>query len=254
MLGLTPGADVVFRPAVKDILSATPIVDVWDGPDARYPGFLPFGVAEPIEIVSDAAADTAAGVGARQLFVQGLDANYAIQTKIYTLNGTTPVTTPEVWTRLWQMSAISAGDKHAINVGTITAASQHTGTPTMALMRPGFGSTQSSNFTIPAGHVGVAFSATVGTNNLKIAEVSLRGSVLSEADDFPFILGVGLASDAGANNVPILFRVPALTDIIVEGVQVSGNTRLLMSYSIYITTLAAIGDPTTSPLFGVITP
>ena len=250
LLGLTNGADILYKMARREAVSQVP-VDVCEGPDARYLGFLPEGVAEPVTITSSNAADNATGAGGRVISVQGLDADYNVQSKAYFLNGIVGFTTPDVWARVFRLRLLAAGDIRLANLGDITVKSGAAGTPTMAFMKTGIGRSLQSNFTMPAGHVGVAFAMSGGTNDGQVGELSLSGRVIGESgDQFPFAKAVLVPVDAGINNLPMLFSVPPKADIIGEVNSVSGITDVFMSYSIYVTTQGAIGNVQAHPIFG----
>ena len=121
--------------------------DIWSG-GGLYTGF-PTGTAETVEILSDNAADTAAGTGARSVQVTGLDENFLTVTESIALNGTTPVATTSLWTRssLGLVETAGSGEKYA---GTITI--RHTTTPANVfnIIPPGRNATQSCVFTVPA--------------------------------------------------------------------------------------------------------
>ena len=120
--------------------------DVWSGG-----GLYPFMTgATSLEIVSDSASDTAAGVGARTVLITGLDVNYIEQTDLMTLNGTTAVAVPKQYFRINQLIIITAGSTET-NVGTITVRNAGAGT-TRGLIPAGIGISRQAVFTVPAGH------------------------------------------------------------------------------------------------------
>ena len=53
--------------------------------------------AQTLEVLSSSASDSAAGAGARLIFIQGLDANWAKQIAVVATNGVTPVTASGTW-------------------------------------------------------------------------------------------------------------------------------------------------------------
>lgn len=83
-------------------------------PHVLVPGF-----AERLKIVSSNAADTAAGSGARSVFVIGADSAGNALTELVPLNGTTSVTTSNFFLRITRLLVASAGAS-AANVGNIT--------------------------------------------------------------------------------------------------------------------------------------
>lgn len=105
--------------------------------------------AAPLELVSDNAADSAAGTGARTVTVSGLDANYKEVNQVITLNGLTPVAIPVSLLRVNRLVIASAGSNKT-NVGTVVcrrvsdALNQRT-------MPVGFGVSRAAMYTVPAG-------------------------------------------------------------------------------------------------------
>lgn len=134
--------------------------DIW-ALGGVYTGF-PTGSAETLDILSSSANDAAAGTGMRTLRIIGLDANYDLQTEDVTLNGATGVTTAGTWRRVFMAYGLTAGST-GTNEGNITI--QHTTTTAnvFAYMLIGYGQTENSNYTIPAGYTGYlrSYSASV---------------------------------------------------------------------------------------------
>lgn len=83
--------------------------------------------ATTMTVSSDDAADAAAGTGAREVTITGLDANYAVVIESKTLNGTTAVTTTNAFLRINGLDITDAGSggENAgvvyIGTGTVTA-------------------------------------------------------------------------------------------------------------------------------------
>jgi len=75
--------------------------------------------AGTISIVSASANDASNGTGARTLTITGLDSNWGVQEKTYTLNGTTPVVTSDTWLRVNKVHVTTVGSG-GVNAGTIT--------------------------------------------------------------------------------------------------------------------------------------
>lgn len=133
-LGNNPSVDTTTTP--EDITSAGGLYTFMDA-------------AAPLELLSDNAADTAAGTGARTITVVGLDANYKEANQVVTLNGLTPVAVPAPLLRVNRLVIASAGSNKT-NVGTITCrrVSDALGQRTMPA---GFGVSRASMYTVPAG-------------------------------------------------------------------------------------------------------
>ena len=124
----------------------TSFEDIWDvGGDFVYPTS-----GETWEVVSDNAADTSAGTGARIVLISGLDDSFVEQTETVTMNGTTPVVTVRTdWFRINNVFVISSGSGQ-VNAGTIDIRISGGGT-IRSRIRSGRGRTLNGFFTVPAG-------------------------------------------------------------------------------------------------------
>ena len=129
-----------------DTDAATVPEDVWTG-GGVYPWLT---AATSLEIVSSSASDTAAGVGARSVIINGLDINYVEQSDTMTMNGLTAVAVPRQYYRINNAVVVTAGTSEN-NVGTITIRDSGGGT-TRGLISPGIGITKQAVYTVPAGH------------------------------------------------------------------------------------------------------
>lgn len=136
-----------------DIDTASVPEDIWEG-GGVYTGF-PSTVGETITVVSTSPNDAAAGSGARTIRITGLDANYAIQSETFTLNGNTPVVGALVFTRVHTAVIVTSGSSNtAFNAGVITAYHTTTVANVFISMRVGTNQSNCSGYTIPAGYTG----------------------------------------------------------------------------------------------------
>jgi len=152
--GRTQGITVVNKfgrnPSISS--NSTP-EDVWGG-GSVYTGF-PTGAAETVQIFSSSADDASAGTGTRTVQIIGLDANYAVQTETLTLNGTTPVVSSGLYTRVHTASARSAGaSNQAFNAGEITVRHSSSTANIFQVIEAGTNQSYSCGYTIPAGFTG----------------------------------------------------------------------------------------------------
>jgi hypothetical protein len=80
--------------------------------------------AQALEFVSDDAADTAAGVGAREITIEGLDSNWEPVIQTLATNGTTPVALTTNLTRLYRWYVSGSGTYASLSAvsyaGTLT--------------------------------------------------------------------------------------------------------------------------------------
>jgi hypothetical protein len=128
-------------------------VTVWP-----YAGILPLPAAAlQMKVSSSSANDTAAGTGARTVFVAGLDANYNEISEIVTLNGQTAVLTTQFFLHINNAyvatagSGLSAAGDIYFGEGTVTA-----GVPATVydLIKFDYNQRITGSYTIPAGYTG----------------------------------------------------------------------------------------------------
>jgi len=126
-------------------------VDLWEGSD-DYTGF-PVTSSETVDVSSTSTADDDGDTGANTIQIYGLDANWAEQNEIITMNGTSKVTSSGTYRRVNRVIVRSAGSGGA-NAGVITV--QHTTTTANIFAKVQIGANQSqiAAYTIPAGKTG----------------------------------------------------------------------------------------------------
>ena len=129
-------------------------------------------------IVSDDAADTSAGTGARTVTVQGLDENYVFQSVDVALNGTTEVQVGDAngWLRVFRAFVLTAGSAGTA-AGTILI--QTTGGGTIYANLSNGNQTQMALYTVPAGRSlfldDLNFTAAISlANNYAVVSLSVR--------------------------------------------------------------------------------
>lgn len=138
-----------------------------------YAGF-PITNGETVSVVSTSANDTAAGTGVRRVRLFGLNANWTRQVEDVTLNGTTPVTTTGVWTRLTFVKPLSAGSGET-NAGTITVAHTTTTANIFAVLTAGSVPSQIAAFTTENNYTGIIrnLSCAISNNGASSQEAQL---------------------------------------------------------------------------------
>lgn len=172
-------------------LVGTTFEALWDsGGDYIYP---------PSALVMSASSSSAADT--MDVLIVGLDSSYNEIRETVTLSGVTPVSTSASFLRI-NSAVILAGS----NVGNISISS---GGVTYAFIGAGIGTTQSSVYTVPAGHSIYLFriDCTSGTNNgqkfltirnvtcthtgrkLRVAEATFSTSMVSFDRQVPFKIG-----------------------------------------------------------------
>jgi hypothetical protein len=114
--------------------------------------------AEQLNIVSTSTNDTAAGTGAQQVIISGIDADYNEIFEFITMDGTTKVLTTNSYLDIFRIVVFTAGSLET-NDGNITATSAGT-TTLLAQATAGDSITQMSHYTIPAGYTGFIMTET----------------------------------------------------------------------------------------------
>ena len=129
-------------------------------------------------IVSDDAADTSAGTGARTVTVQGLDENYVFQSVDVALYGTTEVQVGDAngWLRVFRAFVLTAGSAGTA-AGTLHV--QTTGGGTVYANLSNGNQTQMALYTVPAGKTlfldDINFTAAISqANNYAVVSFSAR--------------------------------------------------------------------------------
>lgn len=140
---------------------------VWDhGGIYAYPA-----AAIQMSVSSSSVNDTAAGTGARTVFVAGLDANYNEISETVTLNGQTPVLTSALFLRINRASVVSAGsgetaaDDIYVGTGVVSAGVPAT---VYARIRLGDNQTLMAVWTVPSGYTGYILKGNIGTGTVHI--------------------------------------------------------------------------------------
>lgn len=154
LLGQVPGVSRIAGFGTRTITSAIADIsaaeDVWEGAAAAYPWMTG---STALEVVSSSALDTAAGLGAQNITVSGLDiSGNVISTGAVALNGITAVPLPGSFYRINAASTgmITPVLGKQLNQGTITIRDAGGGT-VRAVIPPFKRSAQQAVFTAPAG-------------------------------------------------------------------------------------------------------
>lgn len=135
--------------------------------------------AQSLEIVSSDANDTSAGTGARTVEIQGLDANFNLQTQTVSMNGTTAAAITGTWMRVFRAKVTESGTYATQSAGshagtlTIRVASAGATWATIGLTTASFpmGQTEIGAYTIPAGKTGYLLSKHVSIESSKTPNV-----------------------------------------------------------------------------------
>lgn len=152
--------------------------DVWET-GGIYTGF-PTGSAETVHVFSSNAGDTAAGTGARTVFVEGLDANYNQINETVILSGTSNALTTNAYKRINNAFVTSAGSND-FNLGTLTFRHSITTANVFLTITPGTNQSACAAFTVPSG-----MSAYV-----KNVSARIRGGTTAALDGYFYVRAFG---------------------------------------------------------------
>lgn len=147
-------------------------------------------VASTVSAISDDSGDTVTGTGARTIEIQGLDSNYNTVTEVISTNGTSSgsASTNE-FLRIYRALVKTAGSTGTneghidINAGSTTVIS--IGTKGTGVNKEGFGQSQTSVYTIPAGKTGYITQWSVGSSVYNSGVQAFL--MLSEPNDGPIM-------------------------------------------------------------------
>lgn len=107
--------------------------------------------AVTVEIVAADAADDAAGAGAQTVVIEGLDANFAVQTDTISLAGAgTSTATTNTYIRVFRAYVATVGTYGVANTGLLTI--QEAGGGTFFQILAGRGRSQIAHYCVPAGY------------------------------------------------------------------------------------------------------
>lgn len=194
--------------------------------------------AAVIAVSSSDANDTAAGTGLRELFIEGLDADWNIQSETVIMNGTSTVNTANTYLRVNKAYGTSWGNEIITqsNEGDITLT---IGASTVAYIAAGAGQTEQCIYTVPANYTGnvQAWTISVGQGKTYIGKFYTKDNALANP-------GWRSRRDIVIYQSPFRedFDLPPIsigekTDIILGGKTVSGTESIAGGFQIVLNQL-----------------
>lgn len=171
--GNVPGHSLVHKFGRNSAVGTT-LVPVSSGAVYQTPT-----AAASLEIVSSSSADSAAGAGARSVYIEGLDANFAVQSETVNMSGATPVALANTYLRVYRAYVTSSGSyanaTTPSQVGTITLRVASAGATwlTLPTIDTSFGAGQSNigAYTVPAGKTAYILSQSMSVDSTKTANL-----------------------------------------------------------------------------------
>jgi len=207
--------------------------DLWSA-GGSYTGWLTS--ATLVEAVSASADDASAGTGARTIQIWGLDASYAEQTEVITLNGTTAVDSSSTYIRVFRARVLTAGSGGTA-AGAITIRVDGAGA-TVAEIPLGYNQTEMAIYTVPAGKTAYIFGIFAsGGDTLSRAFIDVELKVRESGGVFCTKFDLQLASDGTAAfqrqfTVPIV--AAAQSDIVMTAGTDQDNTHVSGSFDLVL--------------------
>ena len=196
--------------------------------------------SQTLDISSSSVNDTALGTGIRSVRITGLNGTFEEVEEVIALNGTTVVTTLNVFRRVFNAVAEEVGSNEYA-AGTITGNSNTTA-DTMFVINQDENTSDNGIYTIPEGFVGniqlYVLTNGQGDNVVGRLKVRLNGHLPGS----PWLTGqkAKLRSSVAVIPVPGYSALPPRTDIELDGIRVSGGTDSL--YGSIIVLLTPIAD------------
>ena len=196
-------------------------------------------VASTVSAISDDSGDTVTGTGARTIEIQGLDSNYNTVTEIISTNGTSsgPASTNE-FLRIYRALVKTAGSTGTneghidINAGSTTVIS--IGTKGTGVNKEGFGQSQTSVYTIPAGKTGYITQWSVGSSVYNSGVQAFL--MLSEPNDGPIMRtkDVMFLNNYSIKDYKVPLQALEKTDIEVRAYDTATGVPVSTSYNVIL--------------------
>jgi len=209
--------------------------DVWSG-GGIYPGLLTSGDTVLIASGGD-AADTAAGAGCREVTVQGLLASdWTVASEAIATAGTgASSATTSTFIRVFRAWCSATGTYGAANTAAISITTS--GGTVVADIPAGFGQTQNTHYTVPAGFSAHFYGGTVVVESTKSVELKLDYRLNADDVTVPYTakrVAIDYAGLSGVVNLdaanPLVF--PAKTDIWITCDASSGTSAVSGRYNL----------------------
>ena len=196
-------------------------------------------VASTVSAISNDSGDTVAGTGARTIEIQGLDSNYNTVTEIISTNGTSsgPASTNE-FLRIYRALVKTAGSTGTneghidINAGSTTVIS--IGTKGTGVNKEGFGQSQTSVYTIPAGKTGYITQWSVGSSVYNSGVQAFL--MLSEPNDGPIMRtkDIMFLNNYSIKDYKVPLQALEKTDIEVRAYDTATGVPVSTSYNVIL--------------------
>jgi len=236
--GVLTGAERIEVSGFNPDVGAMNVEDIWSPGGERVEPT----VATLLEILSDNAADTLLGAGARTIRLTGVDENWESQIELVNMDGVNPVATTKTWLRINLPRVADRGSYTTKNLGTITIRAAGGGDvfneiPVDATFG-GAGRSLSSHFAVPANKIAFVYHMLINTVSSKDIELALE--IRTNADEVvpPFTGTYDLRylwkqaehlNEINLHEIPIF--LPEKTDFSFKGKTTQANGSVSIDYA-----------------------
>lgn len=235
--GKIPSLSIVSKFGINKAIGTTE-EDIW-----APGGLLTYlTTAATVEVVSSDANDTAAGTGAREVTVFGLDENWNEASETIATAGTSASSaTTTTFIRVYRVTVSEIGAYGGTNAGNLIVRVSGGGS-TQGYILADKGQSQGVHYTIPRGHKAyiIAMHATIDTSKSVSFNIYKRGRANDISAPFSswgvLFEGVGLEGSNPLNPAAPLF-IDEYTDIRVAGSVVSGSAIGSFDYQLVLSHL-----------------
>ena len=199
--------------------------------------------AGAVSIVSASTNDTATGIGARTVIVEGLDANFRNISETITVTGQLTATGARLFRRVNKIYVEHIGTYDGSTVashGAITATHLGTATAKIEVSVVSFGRTELARYTVPDGHTAYVNEVDINVDSTKFGSVIMFARENADVTTAPFTAKQAIEIWEGLSgpyshsfNAPQ--RFPAKTDIWFVCKAAQAATPMNVSFDIFLT-------------------
>lgn len=231
--GDVPGVSYINKFGRNPDIDDQTTEDIWSvGNSYPFPT-----TAEQLDVVSSSPNDTTAGTGARTIEIQGLDSNFDELTETVTMNGTTPVTTTNLFLRVNRLVLKTTGS-NSRNEGDITIDNS---TDTIAQMDQNEGSSFQAIYTVPNGKTAYVLGGYATLSRKPKASGRKFGCVKFQVrkfgDGFRSLFSGDLNTEGDSSfqyAYPIPEKIEEKSDVIVRFESHNNNSRVNAGFTLVL--------------------
>lgn len=230
--GLEEGYETVIIEGFNPIISQGVEVDVWGEGGVRDDLIS----AELMNLSSSDPNDTALGIGARTVFISGLDGDYKKINEVVEMNGTTNAVTANSYLRVFSLVVKTAGSSLR-NEGVIKAISANSVTVQSSILS-NVSMSKGLHYTVPSGKIlmtnQIEFTATKTTSG-QLPSIQANIYTRNTGSDSPWINHAIRKIDTAVLNQLIVFQpisnwINEKTDFKVTAITDENNTAVVVRY------------------------